>query len=1173
MPKSNRSPRPSANSPCRIETVEVEPVYPANLFSRECGHNGTRTPSYLIWLCVSFLIVGNVLALASAKPGSGTPLNSIPFVPGLNAQSHPEGARSEVSAELASEFIKKNSVVSPNSSGASTTVSPKEIRVVYLVPSDRTIRQDYVSAIQSAIVHLQAFYQGQLGSGFAFSLHSPVVEVFQTSHVASFYSTGGNATQTGFWTSVLGDGFALSGGGFNDPNYRWIYYVDADPICGQVTGGTSGVALLPANDLRGLTGQPNVPPCVGQPPDLNGPCRWVGGLGHELGHAFGLTHPPGCDQGTCTEFARHSLMYLGYIDYPNTYFLDDDKSALLATGFFSVLSPLQSPDCAVPTEAKLETVAVTGYEDGAYVEWRTGNEVDNLGFNIYREENGERVLVNPQIVAGSALLTGSGLTLAAGRSYGWWDAGATRGAIYWLEDVDVKGQTKLNGPFKAETANPSGADVTRKERQARLLSQLGSIASATSHVVERVSEITHPTPNQTDLQIALARQAGVKLFVKQEGWYHVTQPELVAGGLTLPVDPNKLQLYAEAREVPMLVVTGKNGGFDNTSYIEFYGCGLDTTPTDLRTYWLMVGTQPGKRIPQSKGEGVSASLSTFPYTVERKDRTIYFAGLLNGDKENFFGAVTASQPVEQIFTLSHVGQSADLPMLDLTLQGVTVQAHRVLVQVNNVSLGEVVFSNQQLGTAKFNLPPALLKEGANTVRLVAQSGSGDVSLVDTIRLTYPHTLQADNNLLKFTAQGKQGVTVSGFTSKTMQVFDVTDANGVIELSGKIKKQKDGYSITALTKERGTRTLLALTSEQTRKPVQIKANVTSDWHDESNAADLVMISDRNFIAALQPLKELRQKEGLRVEVADVEDLYDEFNFGEKSPQAIKDFLAYTARSWNAAPHFLLFVGDATYDTKNYLGLGDYDLVPTKLLDTGHLETASDDWFSDFNNDGISDMATGRLPVRSVSEAAAVIAKIVRYSQAIASESALLVSDQNEGFNFEQVSDSIRTLLPPSLRVEELKRGQLDASKAKVTLLEAILRGQKVVNYVGHGSVNLWRGNLLSATDAAGLTNSDALPLFVMMDCLNGYFQEATTDSLAEALLKNERGGAIAIWASSALTTPNEQAAMSRALYGLLFDENARQKTIGEVVVRAKEATSNPDLRRTWTLIGDPTTKIR
>ena len=54
-------------------------------------HDGTRTRSYLIWLCVSFLIIDNVLALASPKPDTGAGLNSIPFVPGLNAQSHPKG--------------------------------------------------------------------------------------------------------------------------------------------------------------------------------------------------------------------------------------------------------------------------------------------------------------------------------------------------------------------------------------------------------------------------------------------------------------------------------------------------------------------------------------------------------------------------------------------------------------------------------------------------------------------------------------------------------------------------------------------------------------------------------------------------------------------------------------------------------------------------------------------------------------------------------------------------------------------------------------------------------------------------------------------------------------------------------------------------------------------------
>ena len=81
-------------------------------------------------------------------------------------------------------------------------------------------------------------------------------------------------------------------------------------------------------------------------------------------------------------------MFLGYIDYPNTYLLEEDKTALLATGFFSVLSPLESPDCSVPTKVKFETMSVTGYDNGAYIEWRNGNEVDNLGFNIYREEDG-----------------------------------------------------------------------------------------------------------------------------------------------------------------------------------------------------------------------------------------------------------------------------------------------------------------------------------------------------------------------------------------------------------------------------------------------------------------------------------------------------------------------------------------------------------------------------------------------------------------------------------------------------------------------------------------------------------------------------------------------------------------------------------------------------------------
>jgi hypothetical protein len=165
-----------------------------------------------------------------------------------------------------------------------------------------------------------------------------------------------------------------------------------------------------------------------------------------------------------------------------------------------------------------------------------------------------------------------------------------------------------------------------------------------------------------------------------------------------------------------------------------------------------------------------------------------------------------------------------------------------------------------------------------------------------------------------------------------------------------------------------------------------------------------------------------------------------------------------------------------------------------------------------------------------------------------------------------------LIPPNLRVNQIDRASSDPATVRRLLLDAINRGQKVVSYAGHGSMTLWRDGFLTSEDARLMENVHHPSFFTLMTCLNGYSFDPILDSLSESLIKTE-GGAIAVWSSSGMSYPDEQAAMNRALYGLLFGENARQKTIGEIVVRAKEATSNSDIRRTWILIGDPTTKIR
>ena len=61
--------------------------------------------------------------------------------------------------------------------------------------------------------------------------------------------------------------------------------------------------------------------------------------------------------------------------------------------------------------------------------------------------------------------------------------------------------------------------------------------------------------------------------------------------------------------------------------------------------------------------------------------------------------------------------------------------------------------------------------------------------------------------------------------------------------------------------------------------------------------------------------------------------------------------------------MLLVGDATFDPRNFLGLGDFDFVPTRLIDTASMETASDDWFVDADVDGVPELAIGRWPVRT------------------------------------------------------------------------------------------------------------------------------------------------------------------------------------------------------------------
>ena len=835
-----------------------------------------------------------------------------------------------------------------------------------------------------------------------------------------------------------------------------------------------------------------------------------------------------------------------------------------------------------PTAVDAILLKATRYDKRVLLEWQTGYEVNNVGFNIYREKNGNLERVTPEPVAGSALIAGPGVVLATGFAYSWWDEGIAdcgsriadcRSTRYWIEDIDLTGRTTTHGPFGVELAPPDQMPPPGKGR-ASLLSALGRDASGAGSTmpVEPKAKIARLTPARMAVQAGLASRTAVKLSVQQEGWYRVEQADLLAAGLPANVDPQILQLFVDGEQLPIVVTSGNL----KTSWdgIEFYGIGIDSPSTANHIYWLVAGSQPGTRITPISTKAGSPAPPAFSYPVERRDKVVYFPALKNGGGEKFFGPlVFNAQPTDQSLVLQHVATSGGNATLEVSVQGFTAAPHSVRVLLNGTELGTLQFDGLAKGTAQYSIAQSALKEGGNQVQLISPPGFSDISMSEYVRLTYLHTNDADNNALRFPATFRQQVTIKGFTDSNIRLIDVTTPGSPRELVGTVTNSDGGFSITANVATQGARMLLAFASDQQKKPAAMAANQPSNWRDPSQASDYVVITRKNLIDSLGPLVAHRKSQGLTPSVVDIEDVYDEFSFGNKTPQALKDFISYAKGSWAKAPRFVVLAGDATYDPKNYTGLGDFDLVPTKLVETVFNETATDDWFVDVNADDLADIPVGRLPVRTPEETAALVSKIVGYDATVRTNSVLLFADRNSGFDFEAADTQLRSVIPAKIPVTDIRRGQVGDSDARSQLLNAINQGQRLVNYYGHGSTRLWTdAQTLTAADAANFANRYHLALFVSMTCLNGFFHDPAIESLGESLLKAQ-GGAIAVWASSGMTDPNSQAVMSQAAIRQLLGPLGTKSTIGETIMRAKGVVSDVDVRRTWILLGDPATRLK
>lgn len=686
--------------------------------------------------------------------------------------------------------------------------------------------------------------------------------------------------------------------------------------------------------------------------------------------------------------------------------------------------------------------------------------------------------------------------------------------------------------------------------------------------------LARPTREQAARQIDLAGGPALKVFVAREGWYRITRGEMAAAGFDPGPDAERVELYACGNPVPIVVDAGSDGRLDPWDAIEFYGLGLDTPSTGARPYWLRSGPDGLRMRSRAYRPGTPVG-GTVPFVVEREDRLVYepAATAAEPGSEAFYAAVVGDAPVTVGLRVESPEPSAAAgAFVEVVLQGGLHDAQgRVRVDLNGYPAGEAsVNPRAPAQTFRIEVPGDRLLEGENTVTLTALNGPADVSLLRAVRIGYERRLRAGSGALLFTLPPNGQATVEGFPSGAIRAVDVTNPYAPVLLGVLVASEGPTFSATFSGPRGRSATVLVFSAERVLAAPEMAPNAPSTWSPSAQGlrADMVVLAHEAFRDAAERLAASREAAGIATAVVDVEDVYDEYAFGVRGPQAIRDFLRDTAR-WRRAPRFVLLVGDASCDPRDYLGSGSADFVPTRLVATQRLRTASDAWLADFDDDGVEDLAIGRLPVRTAEEAATVVAKIA--GRAPAGEEwasrALLASDEADGYDFPRATAELLPLVAPALRPATTVFG---GAGSRERLVAALNEGQLLFNYFGHGGVEALGGDVFTSEDAFGLTNGDRLPVAILAACYSGYFHRRTGRSLAEALLLAPEGGAVAVWAATALTLATPETALDRELLRLLLGESP--PPLGEAMRLAKQSVTDPDVRASFVLLGDPSLRL-
>jgi hypothetical protein len=754
-------------------------------------------------------------------------------------------------------------------------------------------------------------------------------------------------------------------------------------------------------------------------------------------------------------------------------------------------------------------------------------------------------------------------------------------------------------------------------------------------------------PETTD-QSVLANGEVYKVAVSRSGMHKMTYDFLRDLGVPVDdIDPRKIQLfgngggplpepvsafrYDDLEENPIQVEGEEDGSFDPGDFVLFYAEAADkwlynpqgerfdmvrNPYSDKNFYFIKIESENGLRLDNLPDAALVADYTTnafddYQRLEEDKFNLLFDYSSTQGSGQEWFGdnfRIVRERTYADIFSFPNIltNEPAHLQARFAGRSGSTsrfyagVGGEEYSASLSGVNTGNSLGTYARAAVASGNFTPVSsdIDVGIRYPE-VAQSSEG---WLDYIQINARRELRMVGNELQFRDIRSIGADLARYTinraDANLVVWDVTDPVHPQRQNGKLGG--DAFTFTAQV-DTLHQYVAFRTNAPLNRPEAVGKVTNQNIHGVDNV-DLVILFHPDFESAASRLADHRSSfSDLNVAMVRIDELYNEFSSGRQDPVAIRDFARMLFERSDRFKYLLLF-GDASFDFRNRLELSEtqrHHFVPTYQT-RGSFDPIesfpTDDYFALLspgegdNLKGALDIAVGRLPVKTASEASAVVDKIIQYDtnpeqmRDWRNRIGMVADDEDSGTHFGG-ADRISRMIEKEHPTYNINKIYFDAFQqvatpggarfpdVKSAINQNMFKGLLVLNYLGHGGSTGWaQERVLLSSDIVAWNNLMSPTLLVTATCSFTGFDEPNYETGGELSLLNKNGGAIGLYTTTRAVYAYSNERLTTAAFEFLLKKvDGAYVPIGEVLRLSKNDNKEDTLltnARKFAVIGDP-----